>query len=55
VKSDGVLAVSRTATGVNASFHVEWQDKEWFCLRSLNDLRVVEVLPSWLGLGLGEG
>ena len=74
VGSGGVLAVSRTATGVNASFHVEWQvraslaaptlaspasittsitslrvglqDKEWFCLRSLADLRVVEVMPS---------
>lgn len=45
VGGDGVLAVGRGKWGLaaNTSFHVEWQDKEWFCLRSLADLRLVEV------------
>ena len=45
VGADGVLAVARRSSA-NSSFHVEWQDKEWFCLRSLADLRVVEVVPA---------
>jgi len=43
---DGVLSAWRAGQASNSSFHVEWQDKEWFCLRSLADLRLVEVAPA---------
>jgi hypothetical protein len=43
--SSGVLGIARGAA-TNVSFHLEWRDDAWFCLRSLADLRVVQVEPA---------
>ena len=45
VGADGVLALSKGSPPTNATFYVEWLDSEWFCLRALQDLRVLEVMP----------
>jgi len=45
VGPDRVLALARGGAPPNATFYVEWLDSEWFCLRCMKDLRVLEVLP----------
>ena len=44
VGSSGALGIARGAA-TNTSFHLEWRDDRWFCLRSLADLKVVQVEP----------
>ena len=44
VGGDGVLSLRRGGYSINASFSVEWQHGGFFCLRSLEDLRLVEVV-----------
>lgn len=48
VGGDGVLSLAPKAGnhGVDASlaFAVEWEDDEWFCLRWLGDMRLLEVV-----------
>lgn len=35
-----------TIAAATAELHSLWQDKDWFCLRSVGDLRLVEVSPA---------
>ncbi len=46
IAADGELIPVRQRPP-NASWHIEWQpDKTWFCLRSLRDLRLLEITPA---------
>jgi len=45
VNEAGIVGVG-TRSPQNATFHVEWHDEHWFCLRHMRDLRIVEVMDA---------